>query len=89
MITKSIYKKIGVFCAVCGLLTSCAEDTTEQANYGNGAVVNYAVTLTNNSNQKSVVIGETGDTKLSFTNAEMNKILASIVPDRLTTSPYR
>ncbi len=34
--------------------------------------------LTNNSNQKSVVIGETGDTKLSFTNAEMNKILASI-----------
>ena len=114
MITKSIYKKIGVFCAVCGLLTSCAEDTTEpvlqlrqaatlnavspadititkdnstaqfpeitweKANYGNGAVVNYEVTLTNNSNQKSVVIGETGDTKLSFTNAEMNKILASI-----------
>ena len=114
MITKSIYKKIGVFCAVCGLLTSCAEDTTEpvlqlrqaatlnavspadititkdnskaqfpeitweKANYGNGAVVNYEVTLTNNINQKSVVIGETGDTKLSFTNAEMNKILASI-----------
>lgn len=52
--------------------------TWEKANYGNGAVVNYTVTLTNNSNQKSVVIGETGDTKLSFTNAEMNKILASI-----------
>ena len=114
MITKSIYKKIGVFCAICGLLTSCADDTTEpvlqlrqaatlnavspadititkdnstaqfpeitweKANYGNGAVVNYAVTLTNNSNQKSIVIGETGNTKLSFTNAEMNKILASI-----------
>ena len=54
------------------------EITWEKANYGNGAVVNYAVTLTNNSNQKSIVIGETGDTKLSFTNAEMNKILASI-----------
>ena len=54
------------------------EITWEKANYGNGAVVNYEVTLTNNSNQKSVVIGETGDTKLSFTNAEMNKILASI-----------
>ena len=52
--------------------------TWEKANYGSGAVVNYAVTLTNNSNQKSVVIGETGDTKLSFTNAEMNSILASI-----------
>ena len=52
--------------------------TWEKANYGSGAVVNYTVTLTNNSSQKSVVIGETGDTKLSFTNAEMNKILASI-----------
>lgn len=113
MITKSIYKKIGVFCAICGLV-ACAEDTTdpvlelrqaatlnavspsdititkdnstaafpeitwEKANYGSGAVVNYTVTLTNNSSQKSVVIGETGDTKLSFTNGEMNKILASI-----------
>ena len=52
--------------------------TWEKANYGSGAVVNYTVTLTNNSSQKSVVIGETGNTKLSFTNAEMNKILASI-----------
>ena len=78
--------------------------TWEKANYGSGAVVNYTVTLTNNSSQKSVVIGETGDTKLSFTNAEMNKILASIgaypgqaydwpasvpIPDRFTTSLYR
>ena len=54
------------------------EITWEKANYGSGAVVNYTVTLTNNSSQKSVVIGETGDTKLSFTNGEMNKILASI-----------
>jgi len=52
--------------------------TWEKANYGTGAVVNYAVMLTNNSNQKSIVIGETSDTKLSFTNAEMNSILASI-----------
>ena len=49
--------------------------TWEKANYGSGAVVNYTVTLTNNSSQKSVVIGETGNTKLSFTNAEMNTIL--------------
>lgn len=113
MITKNIYKKIGVFCAICGMI-ACAEDTTEpvlqlrqaatlnaispadititkdnstaqfpditweKANYGSGAVVNYAVTLTNNSNQKSLVIGETGETKLSFTNGEMNKILSSI-----------
>ena len=52
--------------------------TWEKANYGTGAVVNYEVTLTNNSNQKSVIIGETGGNKLSFTNAEMNSILASI-----------
>lgn len=50
----------------------------EKANYGQGAVVNYTVTLTNNANQKSAVIGETGDAKLSFTNAEMNAILASL-----------
>ena len=113
MIIKNVYKKIGVICAICGLV-ACSEDTTEpvlqlrqaatlntvspadititkdnsteqfpeitweEANYGTGAVVNYAVTLTNNNNQMSVVIGETGDSKLSFTNAEMNSILASI-----------
>lgn len=54
------------------------EISWEKANYGNGAVINYTITLTNNSNQKSTVIGETGDTKLTLTNAEMNSILASI-----------
>ena len=96
MIIKHVYKKIGVICAICGLV-ACSEDTTEpvlqlrqaatlntvspadititkdnsteqfpeitweEANYGTGAVVTYAVTLTNNNNQKRVVIGETGD----------------------------
>ena len=54
------------------------EISWEKANYGTGAVVNYEVTLTNNSNQKSTVIGETGDNKLTFTNSEMNSILAKI-----------
>lgn len=54
------------------------EISWEKANYGAGAVVNYEVTLTNNSNQESTVIGETGDNKLTFTNSEMNSILAKI-----------
>lgn len=54
------------------------EISWEKANYGTGAIVNYEVTLTNKSTNKSAVIGETHDTKLSLTNGEMNAILAKI-----------
>lgn len=54
------------------------EISWEKANYGNGAVVNYEVTVTNNTTQKKVVIGETGDNKLNLTNAEMNALLAKV-----------
>lgn len=43
----------------------------DKADYGVSAVVNYVVTLTNTSTNKSIVIGETGDAKLAFTNSEM------------------
>lgn len=52
------------------------EISWDKADYGVSAVVNYVVTLTNNTTSKSVVIGETGDAKLSFTNGEMNSLLA-------------
>ena len=40
----------------------------DKADYGVSAVVNYVVTLTNTSTNKSIVIGETGDAKLAFTS---------------------
>lgn len=52
------------------------EISWEKANYGNGAVVNYEVVVTNNTSKKSVVIGETSDNKLNLTNSEMNALLA-------------
>ena len=53
------------------------EISWEKASYGKGAIVNYEVTLTNNTTQKSVVIGETtNDTKLDLTNEQMNAFLA-------------
>lgn len=52
------------------------EISWEKANYGNGAVVNYEVVVTNNTSKKSVSIGETSDSKLNLTNAEMNAFLA-------------
>ena len=50
----------------------------DKADYGVSAVVNYVVTLTNTSTNKSIVIGETGDAKLAFTNSEMNSLLAKV-----------
>lgn len=54
------------------------EISWEKANYGKGAVVNYTVTLTNADAGKSVELATTTDTKLSYTKAEMNAILAGI-----------
>lgn len=50
----------------------------EKANYGKGAVVEYTVTITNNENKKSIEAGSTEDNKLTFTNEEMNSLLAKI-----------
>lgn len=50
----------------------------DQADYGVSAVVNYEVTLTNTTASKSIVIGETGDAKLVFTNGEMNSLMAKV-----------
>mgnify|MGYP002782942937 CR=1 FL=1 len=50
----------------------------EKANYGKGAVVEYTVTITNNENKKSIEAGNTEDNKLTFTNDEMNSLLAKI-----------
>ena len=50
----------------------------DKADYGVSAVVNYVVTLTNTSTNKSIVIGETGDAKLAFTNSEMNSLLGKV-----------
>lgn len=50
----------------------------EKANYGKGAVVEYTVTITNNENKKSIEAGNTEDNKLTFTNEEMNSLLAKI-----------
>ena len=50
----------------------------EKANYGKGAVVEYTVTITNNENKKSIEAGNTEDNKLTFTNEEMNSLLAKV-----------
>lgn len=50
----------------------------DKANYGVSAVVNYVVTLTNNTTNKSLVIGETGDAKLALTNGAMNTLMAKV-----------
>lgn len=50
----------------------------EKANYGKGAVVEYTLTITNNENKKSIEAGNTEDNKLTFTNEEMNSLLAKI-----------
>lgn len=50
----------------------------DKADYGASAVVNYVVTLTNNATNKSIEIGETGETKLAFTNGEMNALMAKV-----------
>ncbi len=54
------------------------EISWERADYGKGAVVNYAVYLTNSNTGKKSLLGETGDTKLRFSNSEMNGILAQL-----------
>lgn len=46
------------------------------ADYGVSAVVNYNVTLTNDKTGKSIELGETGETNLTFTNAQMNTLMA-------------
>lgn len=50
----------------------------DKADYGVSAVVNYVVTLTNKSNNKSVVIGETGNAALTLTNGDMNAWMAKV-----------
>ena len=50
----------------------------DKADYGVSAVVNYTVTLTNESNNKSVVIGETGNALLTLTNGDMNSWMAKV-----------
>lgn len=47
-------------------------------DYGVSAAVNYTITLTNKTVDKSIVIGETTGTELTFTNAEMNSLLANV-----------
>ena len=47
-----------------------------KADYGVSAVVNYEVTLTNTTTNKSVVMAETGSDQLAFTNGEMNALMA-------------
>lgn len=54
------------------------EISWDKANYGKGAVVMYTVTLTNKTTGKSLVLGETGEGRLSLTNAEMNEVLAKL-----------
>lgn len=54
------------------------EISWNKADYGKGAVVNYTVILTNINTGKQCVVGETGDSKLSLTNAEMNTIFANL-----------
>ena len=54
------------------------EISWEKASYGKGAVINYEVTVTNNTTNKSTVLGETDKNKLNFTNAQMNKLLAKV-----------
>lgn len=54
------------------------EISWNKADYGNGAVVNYTVVLTNINTGKQCVVGETGENKLTLTNAEMNKIFANL-----------
>ncbi|MGL5317111.1 MAG: SusE domain-containing protein [Bacteroidales bacterium] len=46
------------------------------ADYGVSSVVNYNVILKNDITGKTVELGETGENSLSFTNAEMNTIMA-------------
>ncbi len=48
------------------------------ADYGVKAVVNYDVTLTNDANAKTVLLGETGTTSLKFTNGQMNTMMAKV-----------
>ena len=64
------------------------EISWEKASYGRGAVVNYEVTVKNNTTNKSTVIGETSENKLSFTNAEMNALLAKIGANPGQTSDF-
>lgn len=59
-------------------LQTFPEISWDKANYGNGAVVTYTVTLTNEATGKSLVLGETGENKFSLTNADMNSNLASL-----------
>lgn len=47
------------------------------ADYGVSAVVNYNVLLTNDATGKSVELGETGKTNLTFTNGQMNTLMAA------------
>ncbi len=47
-------------------------------DYGVSAAINYIVTLTNKTNNKSIVIGETTGTELSFTYGEINSLLAKV-----------
>lgn len=54
------------------------EITWYKADYGNGAVVNYTAVLTNVTTGKQCVIGETGDTGLTLTNADMNTMFAKL-----------
>ncbi len=50
----------------------------DKAEYGSGAVVNYSVSLTNETTGKSINIGETGEISLQLTNSEVNKLLAKL-----------
>jgi len=61
------------------------------ADYGVKAVVNYDVTLTNDANAKTVLLGETGTTSLKFTNGQMNTMMAKwgLIRDRLITLRLR
>lgn len=48
------------------------------ADYGLKAIVNYDVTLTNDANAKTVLLGQTGATSLKFTNGQMNAMMAKV-----------
>lgn len=54
------------------------EISWSKADYGKGAVVNYTVSITNLATGKACVVGETGESALNFTNAEMNKVFATL-----------
>lgn len=54
------------------------EISWEAANYGKGAVVKYTVSVTNNETKKSVELATTEDNKVTFTNEQMNTILAKV-----------